>query len=267
MYDRLLGITEAARQLGISPSTMRRLEESGKLSSHGLQVIYTPGGQRRYLFNQTAHLYDREGFSDALGFGSRPVLLIRDMTMGFCEPGSPWAMEMEAQVESIQALIQVMKEKGFPVIFTYTQYDPNHSFSRLWQKKFHLIERLIPGSKWVEPHPELSKYTYDLMYGTYYISDFHGGVLSSWLDARGIDTVILAGATTAGSIRANAVDAFQTERRVIVPREAVGDRTRLLHSVTLIDLNGRYADVLSLAQTLTSIAQCTANVPVTTTVL
>lgn len=259
MYDTLLGITEVARQLGISPSTLRRLEEDGKLANHGLEVIYTPGGQRRYLFNQTAHLYGRDGFSDALGFGQRPVLLIRDMTLGFCEQGSPWAIEMDNQVESIRALIHAMQARGLPVVFSYTQYDPNHSFSRLWQRKFHPIERLVPGSHWVEPHPELSQYPYDLIQGTYYVSDFHDGTLSTWLTARGVDTVILAGATTAGSIRANAVDAFQTERRVIVPREAVGDRTRLLHSVTLIDLNGRYADVLSLAQTLASIARCTAN--------
>lgn len=60
----------------------------------------------------------------------------------------------------------------------------------------------------------------------------------------------MAGATTSGSIRATAVDALQKGFRVIIPKEAVGDRNQSLQRTSLLDLNSRYADVVSLEKAL-----------------
>jgi maleamate amidohydrolase len=43
-----LPIGDACRLLGVSPSTLRRLEKSGKLAAYGVKVYYTPTRRRRY---------------------------------------------------------------------------------------------------------------------------------------------------------------------------------------------------------------------------
>ena len=43
MENRLLKITEAAKVMGVSVSSLRRWEKEGKISS-----VRTPGGHRRY---------------------------------------------------------------------------------------------------------------------------------------------------------------------------------------------------------------------------
>jgi len=43
-----LSIGEASRLLGVSTSTLRRLEKTGKLAAFGVRVYHTPSGRRRY---------------------------------------------------------------------------------------------------------------------------------------------------------------------------------------------------------------------------
>jgi maleamate amidohydrolase len=65
--------------------------------------------------------------------------------------------------------------------------------------------------------------------------------------------VIVTGASTSGCVRATAVDALQHGYRVLVPREAVGDRNPAAHEANLYDLDTKYADVISLEETLAHI--------------
>ena len=41
-------IGRASRLLGVSVSTLRRLEKNGKLAAYGVKVYYTPTRRRRY---------------------------------------------------------------------------------------------------------------------------------------------------------------------------------------------------------------------------
>ena len=65
-----------------------------------------------------------------------------------------------------------------------------------------------------------------------------------------VDTLIITGCTTSGCVRATAVDAVQNGFRPMVVREAVGDRSVAAHEQSLFDLNAKYADVVSLEETL-----------------
>src|SRR5260221_374117 len=62
--------------------------------------------------------------------------------------------------------------------------------------------------------------------------------------------LIVIGCTTSGCVRATAVDAVQTGLRPMVVREAVGDRSAAAHQQSLFDLDAKYADVVSLDETL-----------------
>ena len=83
-----------------------------------------------------------------------------------------------------------------------------------------------------------------------YASCFFGTDLVARLTSRRIDTLIITGCTTSGCVRATAVDAVQNGFRPMVVREAVGDRSAAAHEQSLFDLNAKYADVVSLDETL-----------------
>ena len=258
MNKKYLTVSEAAKLLGISASTLRRMEQDGVVKGYGLRVIYTPGGQRRYIVDEVEYVYSQQGFSGRLGFGKKPALLIRDMTRAFTDPNSRLAIELKGQIEAVGRLAETANLLGIPVFFTKTVFDPNNRFSVLWGRKFPSLKVLDPGGSWGEIHKTLAGYVYSMVYETPYVTDFFNSPMEATLRQHQVDTVILAGATTSGSIRATAVEAFQRGFHVIIPEEAVGDRSEAIQHFTLLDLNARYADVVHLSETLEYMRQSAA---------
>jgi maleamate amidohydrolase len=85
-------------------------------------------------------------------------------------------------------------------------------------------------------------------------SAFFGTPLSTWLRQLDVDTVVLAGETTSGCVRATAVDAYSHGFSVVVAEEAVFDRSPLSHQVSLFDLHLKYAAVLHVPEVLGHLA-------------
>jgi nicotinamidase-related amidase len=63
------------------------------------------------------------------------------------------------------------------------------------------------------------------------------------LAGQGIDTLIVTGVSTSHCVYATCRDATDSFR-VIVPREAVGERCELFHEVNLLDIELDLGDVL-----------------------
>jgi maleamate amidohydrolase len=76
-----------------------------------------------------------------------------------------------------------------------------------------------------------------------YASAFKNTNLLDMLTAMGVDTLIVTGVSTSHCVYATCRDAAHTFR-VVVPREAVGERCELLHEVNLLDINIDLGDVL-----------------------
>ena len=51
-----------------------------------------------------------EGFGGRGGFGQRPALAVIDMTLGFTDPDSPLACDLEKPVEEISRLLEAARE-------------------------------------------------------------------------------------------------------------------------------------------------------------
>ena len=68
--------------------------------------------------------------------------------------------------------------------------------------------------------------------------------------ARGVDTLIITGVTTSGCIRATCLDSCQYGFIPIVVADACGDRHPAPHEANLFDMNAKYGDVVSEAETL-----------------
>ncbi|MDX1660864.1 MAG: MerR family DNA-binding transcriptional regulator [Gemmatimonadota bacterium] len=54
-----LRIGAAARLLGVSISTLRRLEKNGRLAEYGVKVYYTPTQRRRYKKREILEALER----------------------------------------------------------------------------------------------------------------------------------------------------------------------------------------------------------------
>ena len=81
-------------------------------------------------------------------------------------------------------------------------------------------------------------------------SGFWGTPLAFELNRRGIDTLIIAGESTSGCVRATVVDACTFRFRITIPQECVFDRHEATHAINLFDMHQKYADVRPLSEVL-----------------
>jgi nicotinamidase-related amidase len=81
-----------------------------------------------------------------------------------------------------------------------------------------------------------------------YASAFFGTSLASTLASLRVDTLLIAGVSTSGCVRASAVDCCQHGFVPLVVRDAVGDRAPEPHAANLFDLQAKYAEVIDLEQ-------------------
>jgi maleamate amidohydrolase len=195
-------------------------------------------------------------WDNRLGFGRRPVLLVIDLVQGYTLPGAPLlAAGVVACVKEVPALLKAARRKKVPVIHTRVLYNPvTFEDGGMWIKKAPVLKALVPGSKYTEFCPEVRPLKGETVIVKNYASCFFGTSLSATLTAMGCDTVIMAGCTTSGCIRASAVDAVQHGFRPIVVRECVGDRHDGPHESNLFDINAKYGDVVSKAEAIRYLA-------------
>ncbi len=181
--------------------------------------------------------------SASTGMGERPCLLVVDATLGFTDPESPLGAEFSSEVEEIAKLMQFADAKSWPCYLSSVVYRSETSAS-VFRMKIPALNILTPGSRWVEIDPRLPVLASHSVFEKCYASAFFGTELGDSLRSSGIDTVIVTGFTTSGCVRASAVDALQRDFKVLVVRDAVGDRNRSAHEANLFDLAAKYADVV-----------------------
>jgi nicotinamidase-related amidase len=197
-----------------------------------------------------------EGFHGRAGFGKRPALLVIDMSVGFTDPESPLHCDLEPVVAAIEQLLAAARASRFPVFYTTVAYDSaGKERAAVFIDKVPALLTLEAGSRWVEIDPRLEPQAGEPVVKKLFASAFYGTALASMLAAQQVDGVIVTGASTSGCVRATAVDALQHGYRVVVPREAVGDRNAAAHEANLYDIDAKYGDVLPLDEVLVHLEQ------------
>ena len=183
------------------------------------------------------------------GLGAKPALIVVDVVAGFTDPACPLGSEADAVVEANARLIEAFHQAELPVVLTTVVYR-NENQASVFRARVPALNLLTPDSKWVRFDHRLPILPSDLQVEKRHASGFHGTDLDDWFKARSVDSVVVTGLTTSGCVRATAVDGLQNNYRVLVPREACGDRDAQAHEANLYDLNAKYADVVSLEKTL-----------------
>lgn len=198
-----------------------------------------------------AEFFRERGFGFPIGFGARPVLLVVDLTRGFTDAKRPLGADLTGQIRATNALLDIAHQKDIPVIFTSVRYDDAQlRDAGVWALKQKGTASLAAAGDGHEVDPRLDKGPEDTLIYKKYASCFFGTDLISRLVTARADTLIIVGTSTSGCVRASAVDACQNGFRPMVVKEAVGDRSVAAHEQSLFDLQAKYADVVSLEDTL-----------------
>lgn len=194
--------------------------------------------------------YQSHGFAHRVGFGDRPALLIVDFIKAFTDLSSPLASPLDKEVAATGQLLRAARRRGIPVAFTSVAYDEGFRDAGVFIKKVPSLSVLKKGSDLVEVDDRLAPLPTEHVFIKKYASAFFGTALAPTLTASGVDTLLIAGCTTSGCVRASAVDSCQNGFRTIVVREAVGDRAEGPHEANLFDIDAKYGDVVSLEEAL-----------------
>lgn len=210
--------------------------------------------------------YGAAGFGRASGLGRRPALLIIDVqyrTVG-TRPMPFWEAIKEfptscgevgwAAVQRITDLLALFRARGWPVL--YPHVSPKESFDqgRLAEKVPALMTVARNGYDFVE---EIRPQPNDILLPKKHPSAFFGTPLASYLIDLGADTLVVTGCTTSGCVRGSVVDGFAYNFKVVVPHDAVYDRSHVSHAVNLFDMASKYADVMTTAEAIAAL-QATA---------
>jgi nicotinamidase-related amidase len=196
--------------------------------------------------------YAKGGFGLKLAAGAKPALLIIDFVEAYLAKDSPLYAGVEPTRDAAVALLAAARAARLPIVHTYVEYEPGGRNGGVFFRKVPALKCFERGA-----FPEYAAFARGLepaagesVICKQYASAFFGTSLASTLTALQIDTLLIAGLSTSGCVRASAVDACQHGFVPLVIREAVGDRAPEPHAANLFDLQAKYAEVISLESAL-----------------
>jgi len=190
--------------------------------------------------------YAARGIGNSLAPGARPALLVVDFIYGFTDPAYACGSDCSAAVTATASLLAEARAASVPILFSTIVFDPARAASSVWLLKMPAMQCLEPGSRAVAIDARLAMQPGEVLITKTAASCFTGTDLAATLVQLGVDTLIIAGATTSGCVRASAVDACMGGLRVFVPRDCVADRAVEPHDASLFDIQAKYGEVVDL---------------------
>jgi maleamate amidohydrolase len=205
-------------------------------------------GLRAAMAAVDAYYKERGIFQGRFGFGRRPALVVIDMAYGWTDPAyAGGSGRLDAAIAVIQQLLPAARLRNIPIIYTTSPFQQKPPFKsaadfspnfRPWDRHAcEIDERVQPlPAEYVLPKEHASA--------------FAGTPLIGHLVGHGVDTLLITGCSTSACVRATATDAKSHQLKPVIVREAVQDRSEVAHEWTLFDIQARFADVVSLEETL-----------------
>jgi maleamate amidohydrolase len=190
-------------------------------------------------------------FSGRVGWGARPAVVVIDLVRAYTHPNGPFALpQAQEAVEATTELVETAREKDVPVYWTVVRYAPTLADGGLFVRKVPALACFAEDAQGGWGDLALEPDAGEVVVVKQYASAFFGTSLAPTLHAAKVDTVVLAGVSTSGCVRATAMDALNSGFHPQVVRQACADRTPEVHESNLTDLDAKYADVIDLAEAL-----------------
>lgn len=191
------------------------------------------------------------GFGTRIGWGDQPAVVVVDMTEEFTSSEYPSGRSDTGRRALVanESLLDVAREVGIPVFFTKPEGEFPIGYRGTTKRPIDESSRKTREAANVI-HPNLGPAEEEVVVTKPRSSAFFDTHFARMLVHNRIDTLVVTGMTTSGCVRATAVDAHSSNLRTIVPVECVADRSEFAHDASLFDLDMKYADVVSLAETV-----------------
>lgn len=190
-------------------------------------------------------IYQAQGMGNASGMGAAPALVLVDFVVGFADPAHFGGGNIGPAIENAVALLAHARAKAWPVAHTRVVYADDGSDGGVFTLKAPSLLKLTETSPLSQIVPQLTPIAGELVVRKRGASAFFDTQLSGFLRYRRVDTLIVAGCTTSGCVRATVIDAMQHDLRTIVAVDCVGDRALGPHEANLFDMRQKYADLMT----------------------
>jgi maleamate amidohydrolase len=188
--------------------------------------------------------YAAAGLQGALRIDGEPALVVVDPATAYTDPGCPLYAGVEEPVAVMRRVLAQARAAGVPVVITRVEHDPSGRTGGIFVRK-------VPAVKWFAPDSPYSGYIDglapaegDIEIVKQYPSAFAHTSLAATLTSLGVDTLLIAGLTTSGCVRATATDAMQNGFVPVVVADAVGDRLPGPHEANLFDIRAKIGEVV-----------------------
>ncbi len=209
-------------------------------------MAHSIGEWRTTLPPEEQDRYRRADFGRTVEIGERPAIVVVDMTRLMYDPGFALAPEEGAPevVKGVADLVEFGREQGWPVFWTLRAERRLPAQQGVRLMKFDARDDDPAANEFAPP---LVPHETDLLIHKPKPSGFFDTALQSQLSFLKVDTVIAAGMSTSGCVRATVTDAYSSNFRVIICEDATGDRSDYAHRANLWDMHMKYGTVMPLA--------------------
>jgi len=166
------------------------------------------------------------------------------MVEAYLQPSSPLYCETAKDAVGCAAeLLSAARQAGLPIAHSCVSYTPGGANGGLFYRKvpsLNVFDEGSPLGAFAEP---LAPVEGEIVITKQYPSAFFATGLAEQLKSAGVDTLIIAGFSTSGCVRASALDALQHEFAPFIAHEACADRHTKVHEANLFDLQAKYAEL------------------------
>lgn len=213
-------------------------------------------------------IYQAAGFGARTPLGHRPALVIVDVLWAFVGPRSETKEAIQEYstacgrvgwdaMERIRWLMDRFRGSDLPVV--HVRADGSRGGVNGYTTK----SRRTPQDERAYSFPEpVAPLPGELVVTKSRASGFFRTPLDVYLRRLGVDTVLIAGSTTSGCIRATVVDAHSLGFCTVVLEDGVFDRSWFSHAVSLFELQMKYAQVLTVESCWQQISEATSGAQV-----
>ena len=194
---------------------------------------------------------DRGIFQGKFGYGTRPAVIVVDFALGWTDESyAGGTARLDSPVENTARLIAVARQKDIPIVYTTSPFRPEGADQPFKSAADESSKYREWDARAVEIDDRVAPSAPDLVIEKENASAFFGTHLIGYLTQLKVDTVLITGCSTSACIRATATDAKSYRLKPVIVSDCVGDRSAAAHIFTLADIQARFADVVSLDDSL-----------------
>jgi maleamate amidohydrolase len=194
--------------------------------------------------NPDQDIYQKQGFGNTVAPKAPYGLLIIDFVNGFADPLTFGGGNIGPAIECTRGLLAAARNRNWPVVHTRVVYQDDGTDATIMALKVPALLTLREHAPESQIVSQLEPISGELVLRKTNPSAFFGTSLAAWLSQRGVQTLLIAGCTTSGCVRASVVDAMCHGFRPLVVTDCVGDRSLQAHEANLFDMNQKYATLM-----------------------